>query len=151
MRPAAPPSCPQCGQLDQTRKVSAIYDAETGWTTGPQGGGVRTQSRLAARLEPPKRPAARSCLTSLFGLILFGLVALSGGCAVLGWLISSLTGDTNLSLVPVIGGPPLLALLLVSGVALPWRVGTHPCPCAARRMGGADGGLGAAVLLPALR
>ena len=109
MQAAMPPYCPHCQHIDRVRKLSAIYHA------GPR-------TNLAQRLAPPARPSPQGCITSLFGLILFVLVLLTCGCAVLGWLIGHLTGDTGLSLVTLISGPPLLAILLVSGVALPWSV-----------------------------
>ncbi len=122
MLPAAPPYCPTCGQIDQTRKVSAIVAAETGWTTGPHGGSVGTQTRLAARLQPPGPPRRSSRLTGYLGLVLVPLTILVGGCGLLALLLAYLGADPPLSAVARLLIMPAV-LVLVGGVAwlLAWR------------------------------
>lgn len=51
-----PPYCPDCGQLDWVRKVSAIYDSETRVATTPYGPSF-SSTPLADRLAPPDPPA----------------------------------------------------------------------------------------------
>ena len=122
MQAATPPYCPPCGQIDQVRKVSAIVDAETGWTTGQHGGRVPTQTRLAMRLQPPSPPARRGCLTSCLGLVLVPLAMLTGGCAVLGVLVAFLGADPPLGAIARLLTAPLV-LILVGGSTwlLAWR------------------------------
>lgn len=122
MQAATPPYCPYCGQIDQVRKVSAIVDAETGWTTGPNGSSVSTQTWLASRLQPPVPPSRRGCLTGCLGLVLVPLAMLTGGCALLGLLLASLGTGLPLGALAHLLTVPVI-LVLVGGLSwlLAWR------------------------------
>ena len=98
MEPARAPYCPYCGQLDQTRALSAIYDAGTPWIAGATGT-RRSQTRLAARLAPPPRPQRRGAGCGCGWLVVLALALLA--LRTLVPLPLSITPDTELLLVLV--------------------------------------------------
>ena len=98
MEPARPPYCPSCGQLDQARALSAIYDAGTRWIEGTTA--TRwSQTRLAARVAPPPRPQRHGAGCGCGWLVVLGLALVASRTLVP--LPLSLTPDTELLLVLV--------------------------------------------------
>lgn len=113
------PCCPHCGQLDQVRKVSAIYDAGTRWTEAPAelDGFAVSSSILATRLAPPTRPRPHTGFEAGWrGLLAFLRLAPLRILALLGLLLLFAFVHDPLRVVLVVGG-----LLLARALVARWE------------------------------
>ena len=147
MYAGGPPICPTCGQLDQVRKASALYDSGT--TFSPNHG--YHWSNLALRMQPPALPEPRRRASTCLGWLLIPLVLLVGSCLLLDAL--RVTLGTALPLADTLrqlAGPGAdhagrlrrLGAGALAGAAGLCRAARAVCGRAAR--------LGRALLLPAL-